>query len=108
MLIDFWHSYCYWCRKEVPALKKALKHFEGKDFKILGVSSDFQEERWKKIIREDVSFWDHMILERGNPASRLYCVRGVPYIILVGPDGKILAKELRGQDLIDVPDQFVK
>jgi len=55
-----------------------------------------------------VSFWDHMILERGNPASRLYCVRGVPYIILVGPDGKILAKELRGQDLIDVPDQFVK
>lgn len=62
----------------------------------------------EKIIREDVSFWDHMILERGNPASRLYCVRGVPYIILVGPDGKILAKELRGQDLIDVPDQFVK
>ena len=85
-----------------------MRYFEGKDFKILGVSSDFQEERWKKIIREDVSFWDHMILERGNPASRLYCVRGVPYIILVGPDGKILAKELRGQDLIDVPDQFVK
>ena len=108
VLIDFWHSYCYWCRKEVPALKKALKHFEGKKFKILGVSSDFQEERWKKIIREDESFWDHMILERGNPASRLYCVRGVPYIILVGPDGKILTKGLRGQDLINIPDKFMK
>lgn len=108
VLIDFWHSYCHWCRKEVPALKKALKHFEGKKFKILGVSSDFYEERWKKIIREDGSFWEHMILGRGNPASRLYCVRAVPYIVLIGPDGKILAKELRGQDLIDVPDKFVK
>ena len=49
-----------------------------------------------------------MILERGNPASRLYCVRGVPYIILVGPDGKILTKGLRGQDLINIPDKFMK
>ena len=108
VLVDFWHSYCHWCRKETAVLKKALRYFEGKNFKILGVSSDFHEDRWKKIIREDGCFWDHMILERGNPASRLYCVKGVPYIVLIGPDGKILAKELRGQDLIDVPDQFVK
>ena len=48
------------------------------------------------------------MLEKGDDVMDRYCIKGIPHIILVGPDGKILAKELRGQDLIDVPDQFVK
>ena len=47
-------------------------------------------------------------MEKGDEGMESYCIKGIPHIILVGPDGKILAKELRGQDLIDVPDQFVK
>ena len=108
MLVDFWNSYCHWCREETPALKRALEHFAGKNFKILGVSFDRVKKLWMDAIHEDGSYWDHLMLEKGDDVMERYCIKGIPHIILVGPDGKILAKELRGQDLIDVPDQFVK
>ena len=108
VLVDFWNSYCHWCREETPALKRALEHFAGKNFKILGVSSDRVKKLWMDAIHEDGSYWDHLMLEKGDDVMDRYCIKGIPHIILVGPDGKILAKELRGQDLIDVPDQFVK
>ena len=108
VLVDFWNSYCHWCREETPALKRALEHFARKNFKILGVSSDRVKKLWMDAIHEDGSYWDHLMLEKGDDVMDRYCIKGIPHIILVGPDGKILAKELRGQDLIDVPDQFVK
>ena len=108
VLVDFWNSYCHWCREETPALKRALEHFAGKNFKILGVSFDRVKKLWMDAIHEDGSYWDHLMLEKGDDVMERYCIKGIPHIILVGPDGKILAKELRGQDLIDVPDQFVK
>ena len=108
VLVDFWNSYCHWCREETPALKKALVHFKGKNFKILGISSDRVKKLWTDAIHEDGSYWDHLMLEKGDNVMERYCIKGIPHIILVGPDGKILAKELRGQDLIDIPDKFVK
>lgn len=108
VLVDFWNSYCHWCREETPALKRALEHFAGKNFRILGVSSDRVKKLWIDAIHEDGSYWDHLILEKGDDVMERYCIKGIPRIILVGPDGKILAKELRGQDLIDIPDKFVK
>ena len=108
VLVDFWNSYCHWCREETPALKRALEHFAGKNFKILGVSFDRVKKLWMDAIHEDGSYWDHLMLEKGDDVMERYCIKGIPHIILVGPDGKILAKELRGQELIDVLDQFVK
>ena len=108
VLVDFWNSYCHWCREETPALKRALEHFSGKNFRILGVSSDRSKKLWLDAIHEDGSYWNHLILEKGDDVMERYCIKGIPHIILVGPDGKILAKELRGQELIDVPSKFIK
>lgn len=108
VIVDFWDSYCHWCREETPALKRALEHFKDKKFKILGVSSDREKKRWMDAIHEDGSYWDHLLLNRGDDVMDRYCIKGIPHIILVAPDGKILAKELRGQDLIDIPEKFVK
>ena len=108
VIVDFWDSYCHWCREETPALKRALEHFKDKKFRILGVSSDREKKRWMDAIHEDGSYWDHLILNRGDDVMDRYCIQGIPHIILIGPDGKILAKELRGEDLIKVPEKFVK
>ena len=51
VLVDFWNSYCHWCREETPALKRALEHFAGKNFKILGVSFDRVKKLWMDAIR---------------------------------------------------------
>lgn len=108
VIVDFWDSYCHWCREETPALKRALEYFKDKKLKILGVSSDRDKKRWMDAIHEDGSYWDHLILGRGDDVMDRYCIKGIPHIILVGPDGKILAKELRGENLIKVPEKFVK
>ena len=108
VIVDFWNSYCHWCREETPALQKALERFKGKNFKILGVSSDTKHKDWMDAIHKDGSYWDHLILEKGNRVMSEYCVKGIPYIILVGPDGKILAKGLRGKELVSVPEKFIK
>ena len=89
-------------------MKRALEHFKDKKLKILGVSSDREKKRWMDAIHEDGSYWDHLILNRGDDVMDRYCIKGIPHIILVGPDGKILAKELRGENLIKVPEKFVK
>ena len=67
-----------------------------------------EKKRWMDAIHEDGSYWDHLILNRGDDVMDRYCIQGIPHIILIGPDGKILAKELRGEDLIKVPEKFVK
>lgn len=107
VLVDFWNSYCHWCREETPALKKALEQFGGKNFKILGVSSDMYKDKWIEAIHEDGSYWDHLMLEKGNDVMDRYCIKGIPHIILVAPDGTILAKELRGEDLVKVPEKLM-
>ncbi|MBC5623520.1 TlpA disulfide reductase family protein [Butyricimonas hominis] len=108
VLVDFWNSYCHWCREETPALLKALKQFKGKNFKILGVSSDRYKDKWIEAIHEDGSYWEHLMLEKGDDVMERYCIKGIPHIILVSPDGKILAKELRGEELVRVPEELMR
>lgn len=107
VIVDFWNSYCHWCREETPWLKKALDVFKDKNFTILGVSDDRKKELWLKAIKEDESYWDHLLLELRDPVMKTYCIKGIPHIILVGPDGRILAKEMRHEELTEVPAKFM-
>ena len=108
VIVDFWDSYCHWCREETPWLRKALEAFKGKNFTILGVSDDRKKELWLAAIKEDHSNWDHLLLPPKTDIFTTYCIKGIPHIILVGPDGKILAKEMRHKELTDVPAKFIK
>ena len=108
VIVDFWDSYCHWCREETPWLRKALEAFKGKNFTILGVSDDRKKELWLAAIKEDHSNWDHLLLPPKTDIFTTYCIKGIPHIILVGPDGKILAKEMRYEELTDVPANFIK
>ena len=110
VLVDFWNSYCTWCRKETPTMQKVYDKYKDKGFTILGVSSDRKKSDWVRAIHEDKSYWNHIITEpkEQHKIDEAYCITGIPHIILVAPDGKILAKELRGEKLIETVEKTMK
>ena len=109
VLVDFWFAGCHWCRLETPYLLKTYNAFKDKGFTIYGVSTDRREEDWKKAIEEDKSYWNQVLLQKDDVKKVLetYCIVGFPHIILVAPEGKIVAKELRGDDLYNTVEKFV-
>ena len=101
VLIDFWASWCGPCRKENPNVVRVYHEFKDQGFEILGVSLDKTRDRWVKAIADDKLTWLHVSDLRGwgSEFSRLYGVNSIPHTVLVGPDGKILARNLRGPAL---------
>lgn len=109
VLVDFWFAGCHWCRLETPYLLKTYNAFKDNGFTIYGVSTDRREEDWKKAIEEDKSYWDQVLLRKDDVKKVLesYCIVGFPHIILVDPEGKIVAKELRGDEIYHTVEKFV-
>lgn len=103
VLVDFWASWCVPCRTENPNVVKAYEKFKGKNFEILAVSLDDKKEAWLAAIQKDGLPWIHVSDLGGwsNKVSRKYMVRSVPNNFLIDPSGKIVAKEIRGNNLYD-------
>lgn len=110
VLIDFWSSTCSWCRAETPNLQEVYNRYKDKGFTILGVSSDFKREAWIKAVEEDGAVWDHLLLseEDRNKILNDYSVSGIPLILLVDREGKIVARDLRGEDIIDAVTEYME
>lgn len=101
VLIDFWASWCAPCRDENPNVVAAYNQFKDKNFTVLGVSLDKNKEAWIAAIKEDKLNW-HQIsdLQYWNSAAiPLYRFDGIPYNVLIDPQGKIIAADLRGSAL---------
>ena len=101
VLIDFWASWCGPCRKEMPNVIKIYSKFKNKGFEIYGVSLDQDKEKWMEAITKDGINWPQVsdLKYWDNLAARIYNVQGIPYTVLIDKDGKIIAKNLRGQEL---------
>ncbi|MCZ4224864.1 TlpA disulfide reductase family protein [Pedobacter rhodius] len=100
VLIDFWASWCHPCRDENPNLVKQYNLYKNRNFTILSVSLDERKEDWLKAIKEDKLPWKQVSdLKRNNEAKVKYGVQSIPDNFLVDPDGKIIAKNLRGEEL---------
>jgi peroxiredoxin len=103
LLVDFWASWCGPCRQENPNVVKTFNEFKDKNFTILGVSLDRENgrEAWLKAIEKDQLTWSHVsdLKYWNNEVSKLYMVRAIPDNFLIGPEGKIIARGLRGENL---------
>lgn len=101
VLVDFWASWCGPCRRENPHVVEAYNKYHPKGFDVLGVSLDKTKEPWLAAIEKDGLIWNHVSDLKGwsNDAARLYGVTSIPHTVLVGKDGKIIARNLRGAAL---------
>ncbi|WP_316814794.1 TlpA disulfide reductase family protein [Pedobacter nyackensis] len=104
VLLDFWASWCGPCRAENPKVLKAYNAFKDKNFTVVGVSIDRNDMRaaWLKAVKDDALPWTQLVdPDHTDPksASNLYAIKAIPSNFLIDPQGKILAKNLRGEEL---------
>lgn len=101
VLVDFWASWCGPCRRENPTVVAAYNKYKDKGFDILGVSLDRDAPAWKKAIAQDGLPWHHISDLRGwqSQHAQLYSINSIPATVLVDKEGKIIARNLRGEEL---------
>ncbi len=110
VLLDFWASWCGPCRREMPNVVKLYKECKGKNFEIIGISLDQKEADWKKAVKDLGMTWpqacDFLVWQ--SPVARKYNLNAVPYTVLINPEGKVEALDLRGQQLADTVKSLLK
>ena len=103
VLVDFWASWCGPCRGENPNVVQAYQKFKDKNFTVLGVSLDRpgQKAEWVNAINEDKLTWTHVsdLKHWESSVVSLYGIEGIPFNVLVNPQGVVIAEGLTGQAL---------
>jgi len=103
VLVDFWASWCAPCRAENPNLLAAYKKYRDNKFDILSVSIDQDSAKWLQAVQQDRLPWKQLIdaKQKGKQdVAFLYGIQAIPMNFLIDPSGKIIAKNLRGEELV--------
>lgn len=109
-MIDFWASWCGPCLKEMPWVVKAYEAYHDKGFEIIGVSLDNNKDSWLKAISRFNMPWPHMCDLKGwdSSAAKTYNIKAIPANVLIDKEGRIVAKDLREQELLDTLEKLLK
>lgn len=101
VLVDFWASWCGPCRGEMPNVVEAYNKYKGKNFEIVGVSFDQKKDAWTAAVKQMGMEWPQMSDLKGwrSAAAEAYGINSIPSNVLLDPQGKIIALDLRGENL---------
>jgi peroxiredoxin len=112
VLLDFWASWCGPCRAENPKVVKAFNNYKDKNFTVLSVSLDRpgKKQSWLDAIHKDGLAWTHVsdLKFWDNAVAKEYGIRAIPQNLLLDPSGKIIAKNIRGEELEKKLDEVIK
>lgn len=110
VLVDFWASWCVPCRAESPNLLKAYQALKSKNFEVVSVSLDNSRASWENAVKTDKLPWIHVCDLKGmnNAVALMYAISSVPQNLLINPQGVIIAKNLRGEDLTEKLSAYIK
>ena len=107
ILVDFWASWCGPCIAETPIIAEVYRKYKGDKFDVLGIAVWDKREETIKAIAEHNIVWPQ-ILNAGTVPTELYGIDGIPQIILFGPDGKIIERDLRGDRLKEKVNEVMR
>lgn len=110
VLIDFWASWCAPCLGEMPNLKAIYDKYHTKGLEVIGVSMDNSKTAWTKAIEREALPWHHASSLKGMqhcPVAESYQVLAIPKLYIIGKDGKIIEKDLRGKALADKIEEII-
>lgn len=109
VILDFWASWCAPCIAEMPVVKEIYAKYKDKGLKIVGISMDNSEAAWLKAIDKVQIPWMHVSSLKGMkrcPVAQLYQVYAIPKLYIIDKEGKIVAKDLRGEELKKKVDEL--
>jgi len=110
VLVDFWASWCVPCRAENPHLLKAYNQLKDKGFEIVGVSLDETKAAWQNAVKHDGMPWIQVSDLKGfkTDIAVQYGITAIPQNFLINPEGVIVAKDLRGENVNEKIAAFIK
>lgn len=110
VLLDFWASWCGWCRKENPSVKAAYDAYRDQGFDVLSVSVDEKDDAWRRALDEDRPTWPQAVDNGGTKQGlyQWYSLNGIPAIFLIDSKGYIVAKGLRGTKISETVEDYLK
>lgn len=107
LLVDMWASWCQPCRQEIPNLAQLHRKYKGKGLTVVGVFTWDKKENLLPTLQEEKITWPQ-IVDVENEAMQSYGVNGIPFIFLLSPDGIILKRGLRGENMLQIVERYLK